>query len=186
MGPLSYVLIPSRFGDLALLWLETPVGPRVQRVLMPHVGMRTVDVAKVTWRADPDTVPAVTELGDRLATFLAGKEVGFRLDLLRLEQCTEFQRRVLLAEHGIRRGQVSTYGSIARHLGVPGGARAVGNALARNPFPVVIPCHRAIAADGSLGGYQGGRAMKRALLEMEGIAFGKDGRVLVKRFYYEE
>jgi methylated-DNA-[protein]-cysteine S-methyltransferase len=101
-----------------------------------------------------------------------------------MKQCSEFQRRVLLAEYGIRRGWVSTYGRIARHLGMPQGARAVGSALAHNPFPIIIPCHRAIAADGSLGGYQGGPEMKRSLLEMEGIAFGANGRVQVERFYY--
>lgn len=186
MERLSYVLVPSRFGHFAILWWETRVGPRVQRVLMPHMGARTVDVAEATWGASPDSVPAITELGDRLEAFLAGKDIRFRLDLLLLEQCSNFQRRVLLAEYGIRRGRVSTYGHIARHLDVPRGARAVGNALAHNPFPIIIPCHRAIAADGSLGGYQGGLAMKRVLLEMEGIAFGADGRVQVERFYYEE
>jgi methylated-DNA-[protein]-cysteine S-methyltransferase len=121
-----------------------------------------------------------------MVAFLAGKDVGFRLDLLALEQCSEFQRQVLMAEYGIPRGRVSTYGRIARHLGVPGATRSVGTALAHNPFPIIIPCHRAVAADGSLGGYQGGPAMKRALLELEGIVFGADGRVQIERFYYEE
>jgi methylated-DNA-[protein]-cysteine S-methyltransferase len=73
---------------------------------------------------------------------------------------------------------------MAEHLGVPGGARAVGRALARNPFPVVIPCHRAVRTDGDLGGYQGGVPMKRALLEMEGVAFTEAGRVRMDRVHY--
>jgi len=186
MTPLSYLLIPSRFGDFAILWRDTSIGPRVQRVLMPQNDVRTVEVAKGEWGAGPSAVPAITELGDRLETFLAGHEVRFRLDLLLLKQCSEFQRRVLWAEYGIRRGWVSTYGRIARHLGIPRGAQAVGKALAHNPFPIIIPCHRAIASNGSLGGYQGGSEMKRALLEMEGVTFGKDGRVQVKQFYYDE
>ncbi|MBE9507936.1 MAG: MGMT family protein, partial [Chloroflexi bacterium] len=75
-------------------------------------------------------------------------------------------------------------GRIARHLGVKGGARAVGRALARNPFPIVIPCHRAIRSNGELGGYQGGLEMKRALLEGEGIEFTQRGKVLMRRVYY--
>jgi methylated-DNA-[protein]-cysteine S-methyltransferase len=84
---------------------------------------------------------------------------------------------VLLAEYRIPRGRVSTYGAVAKHIGVPRGARAVGNALARNPFPIVIPCHRAIRADGSLGGYRGGLVMKRALLELEGVRVTAEGQV---------
>jgi methylated-DNA-[protein]-cysteine S-methyltransferase len=60
----------------------------------------------------------------------------------------------------------------------------VGTALARNPFPVVIPCHRALRSDLSLGGYQGGLAMKRRLLEMEGIRFSPDGRAVKPSVHY--
>ena len=84
----------------------------------------------------------------------------------------------------IPRGAVSTYQRIARHVGRPNGARAVGNALANNPFPVIVPCHRAIRTDRSLGGYQGGFKMKRTLLEMEGIDFDDTGRVAAKGFFY--
>ena len=91
---------------------------------------------------------------------------------------------MLLAEYGIPRGWVSTYGRIATHLGVPGGARAVGNALGSNPFPIVIPCHRAVRADGRLGGFRGGVEMKRALLTMEGVEVSQAGKVLTDRFYY--
>jgi methylated-DNA-[protein]-cysteine S-methyltransferase len=78
---------------------------------------------------------------------------------------------------------VTTYGRLAAHVGRPGGARAVGRALAGNPFPLVVPCHRAVRADGSPGGYQGGVPMKRALLEAEGVAFDRRGRA-VGPFWY--
>jgi len=61
---------------------------------------------------------------------------------------------------------------------------AVGTALAKNPFPIVIPCHRAVRSDGTLGGYQGGLEMKRALLEMEGVYFDTFDRVLTEAFFY--
>ena len=128
--------------------------------------------------------PAIAELGRRIQRFLEGDAVGFELSLLALERCSEFQRRVLLAEHEIPRGWVSTYGRIARSLGVPRGARAVGRALSRNPFPIIIPCHRAIRSDGQLGGFQGGLKMKQALLELEGVEVAQTGRVLTDRFYY--
>jgi methylated-DNA-[protein]-cysteine S-methyltransferase len=91
---------------------------------------------------------------------------------------------VLLAEYEIPRSWVSTYGRIARSLGIPDGARAVGGALSRNPFPIIIPCHRAIRSNGELGGFQGGLRMKRALLELEGIGFSAEGKVLTERIYY--
>jgi methylated-DNA-[protein]-cysteine S-methyltransferase len=68
-------------------------------------------------------------------------------------------------------------------LGKPSGGCAVGQALANNPFPTIIPCHRAIHSDRALGGYQGGLAMKRALLEMEVISFDGTGRIATEDFF---
>lgn len=128
--------------------------------------------------------PAVVGLGDRIQSFLEGNAVVFDLEMMALDACGEFQRHVLLAEYGIPRGWVSTYGRIARHIGLPGSSRAVGRALATNPFPIIIPCHRAVRADGAIGGYQGGSGMKRALLAMEGVEFKGQGTVLMQRVYY--
>jgi len=119
-----------------------------------------------------------------MQSFLSGQAVKFDLELLALENCSHFQQRVLLAESRIPRGWISTYGRIGKHIGINKGARAVGNALARNPFPIIIPCHRAIRSDMTLGGYQGGMEMKRALLEFEGIKISKTGKVIAPRYYY--
>jgi methylated-DNA-[protein]-cysteine S-methyltransferase len=70
-----------------------------------------------------------------------------------------------------------TYGRLADLLGHSGAARTVGTALARNPFPLVIPCHRVVRSDGELGDFGGGTGMKQALLEMEGVEFAADGKV---------
>jgi len=86
-------------------------------------------------------------------------------------------------EYKIPRGWVSTYGRIAGKLGNAGAARAVGTALSRNPFPLIVPCHRAVRSDGSLGGYAGGIAMKKRLLELEGIESDGYGRVINRRFW---
>jgi len=80
-----------------------------------------------------------------------------------------FQRAALQATAKIPRGQARSYGDIADRIGAPRAHRAVGTALARNPVPLLIPCHRVIRADGSLGNYgMGGTARKRALLRAEG------------------
>ena len=80
---------------------------------------------------------------------------------------TDFQRRVYAAICRIPPGETRSYQWVAERIGRPRAARAVGNALHRNPFALKIPCHRVVRADGSLGGYAGGPAKKRALLHAE-------------------
>lgn len=106
----------------------------------------------------------------QVAEYLAGRRTAFDLPV-DLSAASEFQRQVLLAACQIPRGQVSTYADLARRIGKPGAARAVGQALGRNPVPIVVPCHRVLAADGSLRGYLGsqGTATKKRLLRLEGV-----------------
>ncbi len=82
----------------------------------------------------------------------------------------DFSRRVYAATRAIAPGEVATYGEVARAIGTPGAARAVGAALGQNPFPIIVPCHRVLAADGSLHGFSapGGIATKRRMLALEG------------------
>ena len=87
-----------------------------------------------------------------------------------------FRRRVYVATRDIRPGTTATYGQIARAIGEPDAARDVGAALARNPLPVIVPCHRVLAANGALTGFSapGGLATKRRMLELEGApGFGQ-------------
>jgi methylated-DNA-[protein]-cysteine S-methyltransferase len=79
-----------------------------------------------------------------------------------------FRRRVLEVLAELPYGEVISYGELASRTGSPGAARAVGSAMAANPLPVVIPCHRVVASDGKLGGYSGGLINKKKLLELEG------------------
>jgi methylated-DNA-[protein]-cysteine S-methyltransferase len=83
---------------------------------------------------------------------------------------TEFECRVWEALSGVAYGATVTYGQLARSIGKPGAARAVGAALGRNPLAVVVPCHRVVAAGGSLGGFAGGLVRKRVLLDGESSA----------------
>jgi methylated-DNA-[protein]-cysteine S-methyltransferase len=98
--------------------------------------------------------------------------------------CSPFQKRVLLTEAKIPRGFISTYGRIAARLGMPAGARAVGHALAMNPFPLIMPCHRTVGSHGALSGFQDGLEMKRTLLLQEGIKFLKTGKAIMNKVYF--
>jgi methylated-DNA-[protein]-cysteine S-methyltransferase len=90
-----------------------------------------------------------------------------------LSTITSFQRSVLEETAKVPRGQVATYAEIAKRIGNPKAVRAVGQALRRNPIPIVVPCHRVISSDGTLGGYAGhmGDERKTALLQLEGVVF---------------
>lgn len=86
---------------------------------------------------------------------------------------TPFRLKVWQALRQIPYGQVISYGELARRIGQPVATRAVGGANHHNPISIIIPCHRVIAADGTIGGYGGGLALKRTLLQLEGVTGGK-------------
>jgi methylated-DNA-[protein]-cysteine S-methyltransferase len=102
----------------------------------------------------------------QLREYFAGRRAAFELPL-DLEGTAE-QRRVWQELRAIPFGTTASYGEIARRIGSPAGARAVGRACAMNPVPVVVPCHRVVGADGSLHGFGGGLWRKQRLLEHEG------------------
>ncbi|MDE2663851.1 MAG: methylated-DNA--[protein]-cysteine S-methyltransferase [Gemmatimonadota bacterium] len=92
-----------------------------------------------------------------------------RFDLLvDITELGDFQRAVLDVTSGLEFGETVTYTDIARRIGRPKASRAVGNALGRNPIPIIVPCHRVVRTDRTLGGYTGGLRYKRALLDIEG------------------
>ncbi len=121
--------------------------------------------------AQPAAMPAeVAALSRRLAALLKGVPDDLADVALDFGGQPELHRRVYGQARAIPFGQSSTYGALARALGEPGAARAVGMALGSNPWPLIVPCHRVLAADGRLGGFSapGGSATKRRLLEIEG------------------
>lgn len=103
----------------------------------------------------------------QLDDYFAGRRAAFELRLATVG--TAFERRVWAALLEIPRGATTTYGALARRIGAPGAARAVGTANGRNPVSIIVPCHRVVGQDGSLTGYAGGLARKRALLQLEGV-----------------
>lgn len=106
----------------------------------------------------------------RICAFLEGAPDDFAGLELDEGGVTGFDRAVYRETRAIPAGATATYGAIAARLGDPGQARAVGQALGRNPWPILVPCHRVTAADGRIGGFSapGGRATKLRLLEIEG------------------
>ena len=180
------IIQPTPHGSIVVLWNEYETGEKIARILLSKpTEPATVKAEKLFPGVHEFSCSTIDIIASDICDFLDGKPIDFSLDIVDLGSCGQFQQKVLRAEHAIPRGRVSSYKAIARHLGSPGRARAAGNALATNPFPIIVPCHRAIRSDGSLGGYQGGLEMKRDLLENEGIRFTNSGCVDCLDFYYD-
>jgi methylated-DNA-[protein]-cysteine S-methyltransferase len=115
--------------------------------------------------------PAIRDAIDRMVASLRG-EADDLVDVpLDLDALPPFRRKVLEVVHTIPAGETLSYGEVAVAVGSPGAARAVGQALGRNPFPIVIPCHRVLAAGGRIGGFtaEGGVSVKAKMLAAEGV-----------------
>jgi methylated-DNA-[protein]-cysteine S-methyltransferase len=119
-------------------------------------------------------------IAKQIAQIYSGAKTDFDHSLLNLAKLTKFSACVLKQTRKIPWGKIDTYSGLAAKVGAPGAARAVGTALANNPFPLVIPCHRVVRADGSLGGFGGGIRMKQELLNKEGVISDEKGRFPVK------
>ena len=120
-----------------------------------------------TPRLMPRPTPLLERAAEQILEYMAGERKEFDLPLNPMG--TPFQQKVWRALQDIPWGQTRSYRDIAQAVDCPGGFQAVGQANRNNPLPILIPCHRVIAADGSLGGYAGGQEMKKALLAIEGI-----------------
>ena len=111
-------------------------------------------------------IPPARSLQRELQQYFAGQRREFSTRVA-LRQGTAFQRKVWRSLQRIPYGETKTYGQIAREVGLPGAARAVGAACGRNPVPILVPCHRVVAANQKLGGFTGGLHWKKRLLALE-------------------
>lgn len=152
----GYKVYEAPVGEVAVIF--TPEGVNSVR-LAEEVGPEAVEANPP--RAWAGLIPRALE---------AGKPGDLPLDL---SSVTPFRRRVLVQATTIPRGEVRSYGWLAHHIGKPGAARAVGSAMAGNPVPLIVPCHRVVRSDGHIGAYSlGGPHNKWILLESEGAQPG--------------
>jgi methylated-DNA-[protein]-cysteine S-methyltransferase len=131
---------------------------------------RSTDPRSTTGQASPAIRSWHQATKAALKAILAGRAPQI-FPPLDLSAGTPFQQCVWRAMQEIHFGQARSYGEIARAIGKPKGVRAVGGACGANPIPVLVPCHRVLAANGKLGGFSGGLDWKRRLLECEGVIF---------------
>ncbi len=162
----QYALVPIPRGSVGLVATARGLSNLILTKRRPETAHALLRRRFPDIRYTADLLPA---LQCQIRDYFAGGPVRIQYFKLDLSALTRFQRRVLEACAKIPYGETVTYGELARRLGQPTAARAVGGALARNPVPLVVPCHRVVAADGSLGGFSAehGVSLKRWLLRLE-------------------
>lgn len=158
----------SAVGDCALAW--NAVG--LTGVWLPDArpgALRRKLARELGGESEAVPAPAIAAIVEAMQRLLAGEHVDLRDVPLDLTPIDDFRRRVYAVTRAIAPGRVLTYGAVAERVGADGSARAVGQALGANPFPIVVPCHRVVATNGGLGGFSapGGVTMKRRLLAIE-------------------
>ncbi len=150
--------------------LSSPLGLKKTTLPQPSpqraIEMLDGTAEQAIWSPDSfvDTIPLLT-------MYFSGKKSEFPC-ALDYGQATPFQRNVWEATRSIPYGETRSYGWVANRIGKPAAVRAVGQALGKNPLPIIVPCHRVLASNGSLCGFGGGLEMKRNLLRLEGSTPG--------------
>ncbi len=180
-----YYLITSTLGDVGIVWrYDDKAAPLIVGVTLP---LKDVPTTAIIRNSCPDIMeglhPDLSGICDRIRSFLEGACADFSTEFLNIGHCRDFQRRVLLETMKIPRGSVTSYGILAKAIPAPGAARAVGSALAKNPFPIIIPCHRVVRSDGYVGQFGGGIEAKKTLLRMEGVEIDSRSKVDPETFY---
>jgi methylated-DNA-[protein]-cysteine S-methyltransferase len=174
MSNLHFLIFETASGFCGIAWSDAGVA----RLLLPSKSAKDAErrLRRRTPGAEPGVpTPVVGEAIAAVKRYFEGNETDFAQIELDLDGQDEFFKRVYAAARRIKWGQTTTYGTLAGELGGgPETARDVGQAMARNPVPLIIPCHRVLAAGGKIGGFSapGGAAAKIRMLGLEGVQVG--------------
>jgi methylated-DNA-[protein]-cysteine S-methyltransferase len=171
-----YALLDTVLGTIGIAWSAAGLTflqlPEADRAATERRLRRLAGCA----RAAEPPAPVRSAIGE-IEAYCRGSEVTFASVMLDLARVPPFAGSVYAAARGIPWGRTATYGEIARRIGEPFAARAVGRALGQNPLPIIIPCHRVLASGGKIGGFSAyrGESTKRRLLALEGVRLGACG-----------
>jgi O-6-methylguanine DNA methyltransferase len=176
MKPVAYCLFETPLGPCAIAWSEGENSAAVTFLQLPEATTKRTEVRIARNAGAPAASappPRIAEVIRKVSQHLQGDVQDFRDVAVDLDGAGSFARQVYEAARLIPAGQTTTYGELARALSRPAAARAVGQALGKNPVALIIPCHRVLAAGGRPGGFSahGGLATKARLLEIEGVTF---------------
>jgi methylated-DNA-[protein]-cysteine S-methyltransferase len=172
---LGFCLFPTAIGDCALAWGESALAC-VQLPEASDAATRARMARRFPGLTEAEPPAFAQAALRRIQGLLAGEHDDLRDIPLDMDSVPPFHRQVYEVARSIPPGQVLTYGAVARRIGDPGAARAVGQALGHNPFAPVVPCHRVLAAGGRSGGFsaEGGTQTKLRMLEIERAQLGEE------------
>lgn len=175
MKPTAYYIFETALGPCGIAWREGD-RPAVTSFQLPDIDARATEerIARETGGRPSNPPPAIASIIERVRRHFEGYPEDFRDVEVDLDDAGPFARQVYATARAIPAGKTATYGEIAETLARPGAARAVGQALGKNPIPLIIPCHRVVAAGGKPGGFSapGGLTTKSRMLVIEGVAWG--------------
>ncbi len=153
----------------------------VKRIFLPHSHKRALKKqVQMSGPAKPGHTSAVFRMCKDIQAYFKGAPIKAPWECLDLTGLTALQRSVLEAVSSVPHGEVRSYGQVAAQIGHPRACRFVGTTLAKNPFPILIPCHRIVRADGSPGGFYGGTDLKERMLWLEKPKFVSGQRAVAQ------
>lgn len=188
LGILKFLRFNSLIGEIGIVWDDN--SKLLKQVILPERATGKQNYSQIAFHGViTETSPSeeVFRLMSDIKDVILGKNVTFNIDKFDFSDMTEFQKKVLAKQSEIPHGKVITYKKLAQLIGKPKSARPVANVLSNNLFPLVIPCHRTVRADWTLGGYAGTSDgyYKKFILEHEGIKI-VDGTVPAKYRYMDD
>lgn len=174
MNDVLYGTFETAIGHCGLVWRASPNATILKALQLPEA---TAEVTESRMARFPGAIrspripPAIAELIERVRRHLEGNLQDFQDVTLDLDEYSAFTQQVYEAARAIPAGETRTYGSLAAAMNRPRAARAVGQALGRNPVGLIIPCHRILASGGKIGGFSayGAQRTKKQMLAIEGI-----------------
>jgi len=157
-----YALFDTEIGRCAIAWGERGIvgvqfPEATDAALRKHMTRRFADAVETAPPAE------IQQVIGKIGALMRGERTDLANAVIDMQQVPDFNRRVYEIARSIPPGRTLTYGDIAHRLGDPQAARDVGQALGRNPFPIIVPCHRVVAAGGRTGGFSGGEGVKTKL-----------------------
>ena len=164
--PLGYILIPTPFGEAAVVYRDTPFA--LKKIFLPRSDRQALlKVITAEGPSKPGTHAKALTVAKTIKKYFKGTPAQLNWPWLDMESLTPIQQSVLRATADIPFGTVRSYKGIAAAIERPRAYRFVGTTLANNPFPILIPCHRVIRSDATLGQFGGGTDLKRKLIGLE-------------------
>ncbi len=187
LGIHKYISFNSLIGEIGIVWnSKTDI---LEQVLLPEVSTRKQNYGKIRFNGvitETNPNEFIYKTMSDIKDIILGYDVKFDINKLDFTDLTEFQQDVLKKQQEIPYGKVTSYKKLAEMIGKPRSARPVANVLSNNYYPLVIPCHRTVRSDWTIGGYVGStnNQYKQFLLENEGVIIRKG--IISKESRYSE